>query len=143
MNFIKKFSLIAAIVMVFSDAMIAPVIAAPADDALKIAQFVASGLKGLGGMNAKFNALFLRDAIRNQMGELAKLSPLEQVQFISDALDKVAIDLGIPRRTIAVVVSDVFELPPGSTFTIGDTAFNVVEDGVILGGKDEAPVSAG
>lgn len=143
MNIIKKASLMATIVIVLSNTVAAPVMAAPADDAYKIAQFVASGLKGLGGMTARFNAIFLRDAIRGQMGELARLSPLEQAQFISEALDKVAVELGVSRGTIASVVARAFDLPAGSTFTIGGDSFSVIADGVVISDEDGMPVSAG
>ena len=94
-------------------------------------------------MTARFNAIFLRDAIRGQMGELARLSPLEQAQFISEALDKVAVELGISRGTIASVVTSAFDLPAGSTFTIGGDSFSVIADGVVISDEDGMPVSAG
>jgi hypothetical protein len=144
MNIFKKSSLMAVVIIALSSAGITPAMAAPADDALRIAKFISSGLKGLGGTSAKFNAILLRDAVRGQvLGDLAGLSPIEQAQLIANALDSVAPDLGISRRIIAGAVSDAFELPAGTPFTIGGTDFTVLTDGAILGGEDEVPVSAG
>lgn len=145
----SKILLVGGLAATLALSTITPAYAAPADDAAKLAKFIAKGLKGLSGMSAIARARFLSKAIGTRLTYKVGGVDAVRASIIAQAIHDASVEYGldISARMAADATRVVWALTEGTVVTVttadGRTAtFTVVADGGALTGEED-PVSAG
>ena len=149
MKVMSKFALATSLAALLTVGLVAPVYAAPADDARTVAFSVAKGLKGLGGMNAPARARLLAAAVGSKLKATRGLSSRDLASLIAQAVHDASNEYGlaITPRMAADATRIVWALPDGTIVTITRGDGGVLDFTVVAGGDgltgEEDPVSAG